>query len=122
MGNPSEQKVESAHFWTLSTQVWRRGWDSNPCGIAPKLISSQICFVEVERSWSLYVEDERSYGSPKNKAFRASEDPKTPETLDISREFESHRILPDFAPFSGRWGELGENKSVVAPVVGQIER
>ena len=41
MGNPSEQKVESARFRTLSTQVWRRGWDSNPCGIAPKLISSQ---------------------------------------------------------------------------------
>ena len=86
------------------------------------LISSQICFVEVERSWSLYVEDERSYGSPKNKAFRASEDPKTPETLDISREFESLRILPDFALFSARWGELRENKCVVAPVVDQIER
>ena len=84
--------------------------------------SSQISFVEVERNWSLYAEDGRSCGSPKNKAFQASEDPKTPETLDISREFESHRILPDFAPFSGRWGELGENKSVVAPVVGQIER
>ena len=41
MGNPSKQKVESARFRTLSTQVWRRGWDSNPCGIAPKLISSQ---------------------------------------------------------------------------------
>ena len=84
------------------------------------------------------MEDERSYGSPKNKAFRASEEPKTPETLDISREFESPRILPEFAPFSGRWGELGdlpefapfsgrwgelgENKSVVAPVVDQIER
>ena len=47
--------------------------------------SSLIFFVEVERSWSFYAEDERSYGSPKNKAFRASEDPKTPETLDISR-------------------------------------
>ena len=41
MGNPSKRKVESARFRTLSTQVWRRGWDSNPCGIAPKLISSQ---------------------------------------------------------------------------------
>ena len=78
--------------------------------------------MEVERSWSLYAEDERSYGSLKNKAFQASEDPKTPKTLDISSEFESPRILPDFALFSGRWGELGENKSVVAPVVGQIER
>ena len=102
--------------------LWRRGWDSNPCAVARKLISSQICFVEVERNWSLYVEDERSYGSPKNKAFRASEDPKTPETLDISREFESLCILPDFALFSARWGELRENKCVVAPVVDQIER
>ena len=84
--------------------------------------SSLIFFVEVERSWSLYAEDKRSCGSPYFTAFRASEDPKTPETLDISREFKSPRILPDFAPFSGRWGELGENKSVVAPVVGQIER
>ena len=102
--------------------AWRRRWDSNPRALSRKLISSQISFVEVERNWSLYAEDGRSCGSPKNKAFQASEDPKTPETLDISREFESHRILPDFAPFSGRWGELGENKSVVAPVVGQIER
>ena len=45
MGNPSEQKVESARFRTLSTQVWRRGWDSNPCGIAPKLISSEFAFL-----------------------------------------------------------------------------
>ena len=84
--------------------------------------SSLILFVEDERSWSLYAEDERSYRSPKNKAFRASEESKTPETLDISREFESLRILPDFALFSARWGELRENKCVVAPVVGQIER
>ena len=41
-GNPARQiKVKSAHFWTLFTQVWRRGRDSNPRGIAPKLISSQ---------------------------------------------------------------------------------
>ena len=41
-GNPARQKkVESARLWTLSTQIWRRGRDSNPRGIAPKLISSQ---------------------------------------------------------------------------------
>ena len=28
-------------IWTLSTKNWRRGWDSNPREIAPKLISSQ---------------------------------------------------------------------------------
>ena len=100
----------------------RVGFEPTGRFLADQTISSQISFVEVERNWSLYAEDGRSCGSPKNKAFQASEDPKTPETLDISREFESHRILPDFAPFSGRWGELGENKSVVAPVVGQIER
>ena len=92
------------------------------CGFHHKLISSQISFVEVERSWSLYAEDKRSCGSPYFTAFRASEDPKTPETLDISREFESPRILPDFALFSVRWGELRENKCMVAPVVDQIER
>ena len=91
-------------------------------GFIRQTISSQIFFVEVERSWSFYAEDERCYGSPKNKAFRASEDPKTPESLDISREFESLRILPDFALFSVRWGELRENKCMVAPVVDQIER
>ena len=41
-GNPARQKkVKSAHLWTLFTQIWRRGRDSNPRGIAPKLISSQ---------------------------------------------------------------------------------
>ena len=78
--------------------------------------------MEVERSWSLYEEDERSYGSPVFKAFQAPEALKTPKTLEESREFESPRVLPDFALFLARWGELGENKSVVAPVVDQIER
>ena len=86
------------------------------------LISSQICFVEVERSWSLYAEDERSCGSPIFKAFRAPEALRTSKTLEKSREFESPCVLPDFALFLARWGELGENKSVVAPVVDQIER
>ena len=114
MGNPSEQKVESARFRTLSTQVWRRGWDSNPCGIAPKLISSQIVYVEVERSWCLYAEDGRSCGSPFFKAFQAADSPQNPETLVKSRQIESSRKSTVLKDFLTRWGELGENSSQTA--------
>ena len=37
--------VEKVHrnFDRITVDLWRRGWDSNPCAIARKLISSLLC-------------------------------------------------------------------------------
>ena len=77
-------------------------------------ISSQIAFVEVERSWNLYVEDGRSYGSPIFKAFWATQSPQKPETLVKSRQIESCRKSTVLKDFLTRWGELGETSSQTA--------
>ena len=37
--------------------MWRRGWDSNPCAVSDKLISSHAKYNDHERKWRKLSED-----------------------------------------------------------------
>ena len=50
---PPADKIPFINRWYL---IWRRGWDSNPRGLASKLISSQPRYDHFDTSpYSIYV-------------------------------------------------------------------
>ena len=55
MNRRKPQEIPCGLFCADISRVWRRGWDSNPCAIARKLISSQPRYDHFDTSPCIFI-------------------------------------------------------------------
>ena len=76
--------------------VWRRGWDSNPCAIARKLISSQVVKTEPGGIWRKITADARTPKMPCFQGFPHLFASKTKWKSESESLLRFRRVLTDF--------------------------
>ena len=82
---------------------WRRGWYSNTCAIASKLISSQSRYPDFEGKRRKLTDNARVCKPLKNQHFSALEDRKSRKPRQ-SKEFERNPVLGRKKPVGEKMG------------------